>query len=166
MSESSGELANQQNRMLSTKTFYRALLAILVIMLGACATALQPDNYAERITATRLGASQFLVGYAAGPTGDDPQAIDLTLLRSAEIALQHGFHYFVVVEPEPVSAAVDSQQGGTTETIEYQNGQFRYTEPASRNTIICFNARPPGRHFVALFVKASLRSKYDLDSAL
>ncbi len=135
-------------------------------MLGACATSLQPDNYSERIAATRLGASQFLVDYAAGPTGDDPQAIDLTLLRSAEIALQHGFHYFVVVEPEPVSAADDSQQSSPTETFEYENSQFRYTEPATRNTLICFNSRPPGRHFVALFVKASLRSKYDLDSAL
>lgn len=148
------------------KTFYPALLALLVTVLGACATPLQPDNYTERIVATRLGASEFVVDYAGGRALGDPQAIDLTLLRSAEVALQHGFHYFVVVEPAPVSAADDNQQTGTGEYLEHDNRQFRYRDPATRNRLVCFDSRPPGRHFVALFVKASLRSKYGLDSAL
>jgi len=148
------------------KTTRGALLLALLLLLAACATALQPDNYAERIVTTQLGANRFLVGYRGAARETDTAAIELTLLRSAEIALQHGFHYFIVVDPDYPDASGDSTpQVGADDAAQYGGRRYRLADPGVRNTIVCFAQQPRGFAYVALFVKASLRSKYDLDRA-
>ena len=139
--------------------------ALLTLLLNACATPLQPDNYLERIAATRLDLHRFVVGEPADSTDTDETTIDLTLLRSAEIALQHGFPYFVIVDPDARDDSAGSLQAAPVEISEYAGKRYRHVEPGASNTIICFENKPTGDAYVALFVKASLRNRYGLDQA-
>ena len=140
------------------------LAVIALLLLNACATPMQAEDYSERFTTTWQASDRFTVSYRDNPDSSDKMATELSLLRAAEIALQHGFHYFVVVsaedldEREPVSVP---KARGTTRA----NPDYHLASPAATNTIVCFRDRPAGFAYVALFVKASLRASYGLDRA-
>jgi len=142
---------------------FQSILALLLILqLGGCAKPLQPDNYVERISSTWLDANRFVVAYPHKSA--DQQVIDLALLRSAEISLQGGFNYFIVVNTdESVAASADAVPATATEFMMHNGIRYYHTSPASSNTIVCFKRKPQGFAYVALFVKASLRAKYGLD---
>lgn len=140
------------------KTTHSAFLLALLLLLTACATAPRPDNYAERIATTPLGVDRFQVDYRGRAANADTEIVDLALLRSAEIALQHGFSYFIVIDPSD-----NSLQVGAQDSASYDGQHYRLASPGTSNTIVCFKRKPPGFAYVALFVKASLRNKYGLD---
>jgi len=144
--------------------FQSLLIFLLLLVLGGCAKPLQPDNYVERISPTWLDASRFIVAYPSKSV--DQKIVDLTLFRSAEIALQNGFNYFIVVNTEDsIAMSSDPQTGAAAEFIMHNGIRSSHASPASSNTIVAFKRRPQGFSYVALFVKASLRAKYDLDQA-
>ena len=148
------------------KIFQSFFVYLLLLLLGGCAKPLQPDNYVERISSTWLDANRFVVAYSRKST--DEQVVDLALLRSAEIALQNGFNYFIVVNADDSIATstdttpTDALSATATEFIVHNGIRYYHANPASSNTIVCFK-RPQGFAYVALFVKASLRAKYGLD---
>jgi len=142
--------------------FQPTSLLILILLLGGCAKPLQPNNYAERISSTWLDANRFIVAYPRNST--DRQVVDLALLHSAEIALQNGFNYFIVVNTDDsVAKSAGALPAAATEFTVYNGIRYQHASPASSNTIICFERKPQGFAYVALFVKASLRAKYGLD---
>ena len=142
------------------------LLCLLILLIGGCAQPLQPENFSGQISPTWLDANRFLV--ASPHKSTDEQVIDMTLLRSAEIALQNGFNYFIVVyndvyPDDSIATSSDASSGTATEFTVHNGKRYQHTSPASANTIICFRRKPQGFAYVALFVKASLRAKYDLE---
>ena len=149
-------------------------LLLLVLLLGACAKSIQPDNYPELISSTRLGQDTFVVSYPGTADAANEQATDLALLRSAEVALANGFNYFVIIDNDATNTSalkVNDQQAGDLEIINpeptlYRGKRYFHTDPATNNTIVCFKEKPEGFAYVALFVKATLRSKYRLDPLL
>ena len=148
-------------------------LVLLLLLLGACAKPLQPDNYTEQISSTRLDQNTFQVSYPGSSNSADEKTTDLTLLRSAEVALAHGFNYFIIVnngEPDTSSLKVSGQDENDLENIGheptiYRGKRYLNVDPDARNKIVCFKEKPEGFAYVALFVKATLRSKYQLDQA-
>ena len=140
------------------KTTHSVFLPALLLLLNACATTPQPDNYVEQIATTRLGDNRFLVDYRGGAANADTESVDLTLLRSAEIALQYGFSYFIVID-----SSDSPLQVGAEDSVTYDGHNYRLAIPGTSNTIVCFKQKPRGFAYVALFVKASLRNKYGLD---
>jgi hypothetical protein len=142
--------------------FQPTLLLVFILLLGGCAKPLQPDNYAERMSSTWLDSNRFIVAYPRQST--EQQVVDLALLHSAEIALQNGFHYFVIVRSDDSgSTSADAVPAAEADFIVYDGIRYQHASPAYSNTIICFKRKPPGFSYVALFVKASLRAKYGLD---
>ena len=150
------------------------LLVLLLLLLNACAKPLQPDNYADLISSTQLEQDTFQVSYGRDTSNEDERAIDLSLLRSAEVALRNGFNYFVIVEADEAASAVtetaytDGQVDGYLVTSGYEptthgGNSYTHSNPGAENTIVCFKERPDGFAYVALFVKATLRAKYKLD---
>ena len=148
-------------------------LILLLLLLGACAKPLQPDNYPEQISSTRLDNNTFQVSYSGSTSSADEKTIDLALLRSAEVALANGFNYFIIVnnsESESSTMKVGGQDESDLENISheptlYRGKRYLHSDPGADNTIVCFKEKPEGFAYVALFVKATLRSKYQLDQA-
>ena len=142
--------------------FQSFLVLLLLLLLGGCAKPLQSNNYVERISPTWLDSNRFIVAYPGNSA--DEKLVDLTLLRSAEIALQNGFNYFIVVNTDDsIATSSDPLTGTAAEFTEHNGIRYYHTSPASSNTIIGFKRKPQGFAYVALFVKASLRAKYGLD---
>ncbi|MCP4875774.1 MAG: hypothetical protein GY896_09920 [Gammaproteobacteria bacterium] len=151
-------------------------LSLLLLLLSACAKPLQPENYAERISTTRLDENIYLISYRGSTVNANDKHIDLTLLKSAETALEKGFNYFVIVKtsesvktrafttPDNNIGQVDNNLGdGGYETTVFEGNTYVHTNPGVTNTIVCFKDRPQGFAYIALFLKASLRSKYKLN---
>ena len=137
-------------------------ILLLMSLLGGCVTPPQPENYQTQINATRLGTDSFMV--SSSHQGKDEQIVDLALLRSAELALQNGFSYFIIVKTDSSGTLSTTAESGDTAEYTRHNGlQLQHADPGTTNTIVCFKHRPAGSAFVALLVKASLRAKYGLD---
>lgn len=141
----------------------RLTLVLLLFALGGCITP-QPGDYQRKFSVTPLAADQFQIDYSGWSSTPAETVADLALLRSAEIALQNGFNYFVVVDGDSATAVAEAP-ALAAEYIEHRGARYHLAAPAASNRIICFHERPAGTAFVALFVKASLRAKYTLDQA-
>jgi hypothetical protein len=135
------------------KVFYSVLLLLL---LNACAKPLQPDNYGDLISSTQVDQDTFQVSSPGSANSEDEKSVDLSLLRSAEVALKNGFNYFVIVKS-------DGLENSAYEATTYGGESYAHSDPGTTNTIVCFKEKPQGFAYVALFVKASLRAKYNLD---
>ena len=149
---------------------------LLLLLLNACAKPLQPENYAERISTTRLDQDSFLISYRGSVTAGSDKIVDLTLLKSAETALENGFNYFVIVKtsesvstrtyttPESSVGQVDSYlKDSEHEATVVGDKTYQHADPGAVNTIVCFQEKPRGFSYIALFLKASLRDKYQLN---
>lgn len=155
MSESVNQITKMSRDMTARHRLQTAFVLVFVFLLPGCGPALQPDNYADRIAVRELGDDRFAIDYRGADRGE--RAIDLVLLRSAEVALQNGFNYFIVIDAEGTD---DGQQFNL-----YEDETYRLASPGLRNTIVCFQKQPSAFAYVALFVKASLRNRYGLDQA-
>lgn len=161
----------------------RALLPVLalVLALAACATPYQPRGLLGGYADTQLGENIFRVSFTGNGDTSVERAEDFALLRSAEVALEHGFTHFVVIaekdqsqyvtHTEPtrsVSRETSTKSGDTTRTRTTTNTSGGQTtvvrQPGTVNTIACFRGKPdmPGTVFDAQFVVNSLTQKYEI----
>ena len=148
-------------------------LVLLLLLLSACAKPLLPDNYSEQISSTQLDTNTFQISYSGSTSSADEKTLDLALLRSAEVTLSNGFNYFIIVDSSDSDAStlkVDDPDDSDLEKTSYAPTFYRgkryfHADPDADNTIVCFKEKPEGFAYVALFVKATLRSKYQLDHA-
>ena len=99
--------------------WFKAIFVIcLPIFLVSCATGYQPLNdssgyWDEQIEPT---ANRFTIGYDGNKWHSDPvnrkeKIKDLTLLRSAEVALKNGFEYFVISDSKAYTEKTRLLQG-------------------------------------------------------
>ena len=99
--------------------WFKAVFFIcLPIFLVSCATGYQPLNdssgyWDEQIEPT---ANRFTIGYDGNKWHSDPvnrkeKIKDLTLLRSAEVALENGFKYFVISDSKAYTEKTSLLQG-------------------------------------------------------
>lgn len=162
---------------------YEDYLLLLPLALAAygCATSYQPNGFSGGFSETQLGENIFRVSFRGNGYTRGERASDFALLRSAEIAQEHGFSHFVVVQSadrESLSSyttptqsyttgnayAVGNTAYGSARTTTY-GGQTHITSaPSTVNTIVCFKEKPQtnGLVFDAQFVQKSLKQKYGL----
>lgn len=156
------------------------IITLLAVMFG-CATAYQPVSFSGGFSETRLGENVFQVSFRGNGYTSRERASDFSLLRSAEIALENGFRYFVVVDSEKhsqVGAYTTPTTSRTTwnihgygntaylsATTTTQGGQTYFvSKPRAANTILCFKEKPEinGLVFDAEFVTKSIKEKYGI----
>jgi hypothetical protein len=87
----------------------------LAVLSAACATAYQPRDFSGGYSDTQLGENVFQVSFNGNAKTSPERASDFALLRSAEIAVVHGFPFFVLVNGENGSQ-VSSYTTPTTTT--------------------------------------------------
>ena len=124
----------------------------IVLLLGGCATTYQPQGLSGGFSETQIDTNVFTVTFKGnGYTGQD-KANDFTLLRSAELTLEHGFKYFVVVD------ALQYSKNSIGQT-------YNISKPRSSNTIICFSEKSQGFSYNAEFIVKSLKQKHGIEIA-
>lgn len=160
----------------------RPLLMLAVpIILSACATTYQPQDFSGGFTETQLDTNVFKVSFRGNGHTHAERAEDLALLRSAELTLKNGFTHFVVIDSQSreergsytapsrshttANATVYGNSAyGTATTTTYGGETFNISKPSTTNTIMCFKGKPDiqGLVYDAQFLCNSLGSKYNV----
>ena len=167
-------------------TDFLKTLAILtaLLLLQSCATPYQTLTSDGGYSETQLNKTMFRVFFNGNSSTSREQVEDFTLLRSAELSLENGFPYFVIID---ASTYIDSNLYSTPLTYKttgtaYRNGNHIYSnaittttggqsytisQPSRSNTILCFTEKPStGIFYDAKILYHSIRKKYALKSQL
>ncbi len=168
------------------------VLLIAATVLTGCATAYQPQGATGGFSEMQLDENVFQVTFKGNGYTDHDRANDFALLRSAEIALEKGYKYFVIVDAQqysknssfntPTTATTNinantygsaygygksmNYSGNTsgTATTTYSGGQtVNISKPRTTNTIVCFKEKPDGFSYNAEFLAKSMKEKYGLN---
>ena len=149
----------------------RYALVIIFITLGGCATAYQPRGFTGGFSETQLDTNIFHITFTGNSFTSRERTNDFVLLRSAEITLQHGYHYFVIVNAReyantrryttPTTAVTNYGYGSAITTID-GGSTYYISKPSASDSIMCFSKKPKGFAYNAQFVADSIRQKYGL----
>ena len=124
------------------------LLAVALLLPG-CAANYERSSGTVGYQEVQLDANVFRVTFTGNDFTGPRKVSDFALLRSAELALEHGYRYFVVVD--------------TVELVGYGTKDFGEWFPTSiANTIVCYRQRPKEFSYDANFVTRSISRKYQL----
>ena len=136
-------------------------IAFVLIFLSGCATAYKPIGFTGGYSDTQLGDNIFRVSFRGNGYTSSERATDFSLLRSAELALDHGFKYFVIVK-----SGERTKTSLHTAPATMYTGKSIYTisKPRATSTIFCYKDKPDvnGVVFDAKFITRSIRQKYGL----
>jgi len=110
------------------------VLALTVVAVTACATGYRTKGLLSDFAVTQESEDIFRVHWVGNVYTRGERVADFTLLRSAEIAQEHDFKYFILVERLPGWS------------------------------IVCFKEKPEvqGPVYEAAFVAHSIRQKYGM----
>ena len=93
----------------------------LSVLLISCTTGYRPLNDSSGYWDERIepSSNKFTIGYDgnkwhSNPVNQKERVIDLALLRSAEVALENGFKYFIVSDSKAYTEKTRSLQGSIT----------------------------------------------------
>lgn len=157
------------------------LVLILAIMIGGCATTYQRVGFTGGYSETQLGENVFQVSFRGNGYTSYQRASDFSLLRSAEVALENGYNYFIIVDSEKYSKTgayttptrsytTGSAYGygnyayGSATTTTYGGQTYFISKPRAANTIVCFKEKSDinGLVYDSEFVAKSIRTKYGI----
>jgi len=148
----------------------------LVIGLQSCTT----HHNTGRFSVTQLEESVYQVNYRGNAHTSTEEASDFTLLRSAELTIEKGYTYFMIVDSRndtklgsyttPRTSVTNlnlNKSGGTTygtaTTNSYGGQTFIFSKPSAANTIVCLKEKPrEGFAYNAEMVAKSLSEKYGI----
>lgn len=155
-----------------------AVLVAAVSVLVGCATPYQRSGLAGGFEETQLGENIFRVNFTGNGYTSKQRAQDFTMLRCAELSMENGYPFFVIVngsaqsDSKYIPGAATSNTtvtGANRATTTTYGGGMVVTRPTSDNTIMGFKEKPDGTQgpvYDAQFVVRSLRKKYELDQDL
>ena len=155
-------------------------IAVAALFVG-CATQYQTRGLTGGFTETQLGEDIFQISFNGNAYTSQERATDFTLLRSAEVAVENGYRYFIIIDSQnysktgtyttpATSHTTGSVYGygnygyGSATTTTYGGQTYVYSKPRSRNTIVVFKNKPTtsGSVYDAVFVVRSMRAKYQI----
>lgn len=156
------------------------LISLAVFFLQGCATSYQSDGFSGGYSESQLDENVFRVSFRGNGYTRRDRVADFTLLRSAELAIQNGYNYFVVIDANSYTSTSTHTTPTRTNTTAsaYGTGNYAYgnatsittggqtyniSKPSSSNTIVCFKEKPSmGFSYNANFIHKSLTEKYDI----
>ncbi len=154
---------------------------LIAFLLSGCATPYKKVGFMGGYSELQLGENIFQVSFRGNGYTRPQRAADLCLLRSAEIALENGYHYFAIIEKIDTSkrstyttpttskttgsAYISGNSVSGSATTTTHGGQtYNISKPRSNNTILCFKEKPDtiGLYFEAEFIIKSIKSSYKI----
>jgi hypothetical protein len=130
-------------------------LIAAILILSGCATDYQRqgttflgwwDGYGY--SSTQIDTNVFQVTFKGNAYTESDRANNFALLRSAELTLENGYEYFVIIDAQKYS----KNSSDTTPTTSTTN--------IRTNTIMCFKEKPEEFSYNARFIEKSLKKKY------
>lgn len=137
-------------------------LIFLTLFTWSCATAYQPNSFSGGYSSTKLGESIFKIHFNGNGYSNSERIEDFALFRSAEIALENDFKYFIIIDKNnsnSYSTYTTPKTNITTGNISSYNygygGNYNFTsnsysvggdtylisKPSSTNIIACFKKK-------------------------
>ena len=153
--------------------FPLVLVVITALLLASCSTSYKESGlFNDGFEETRLDVDLYQIRFEGNGWTSEQRVSDFAFLRAAELTLEAGYSYFVVLESRDW---VDVTTGdGTAKTRCYesfgqQHCRTKYDDdqiefPKSTRTIRLFNSKPStGRAYSAKFLYQSLTEKYGIE---
>ncbi|MCP5015892.1 MAG: hypothetical protein GY938_11585 [Ketobacter sp.] len=160
-------------------------MRIMIILLAAtliygCATSYQSDGFSGGHSETQLDEQVFKVTFRGNGYTRRERAADLSLLRCAELALQNGYNYFVIIDADSyvsnstyttptTTNTTASAYGtgnyayGTAQSTTYGGQTYNISKPSSTNVIYLLKENPTDVFaYSAKFVYKSISEKYGI----
>ena len=161
------------------------LVLLLCIGLVGCATGYARRGWTGGYSDMKMQEDIFRVAFSGNAYVGMGRVEDYTLLRSAEVALENGYKYFIIIDEKSATSTgsyttpVTAQTSGTgsayggsgyahgsySGTTTYSGGQtYTFSKPSARNTIKCFKEKPelPTMVYDAEQVARNLKNAYNI----
>jgi len=153
-----------------------ALALLLAVGLTGCATKYGPMRVSGGYSETQLDKYVYRVTFKGNGLIDRETVNDYAILRCAELALENGFRYFVVIDSNsyskvdtnttPVVSNTQYYQFGNqvqSQTYSYGGNTSTVEKPRATLTIAVLYEKPEKLFsYDAAFLSRSLREKYGL----
>lgn len=150
------------------KKTFQSLAGIAIAALSSCATPYQSDGFRGGYTETRLGPDMTRITFAGNGYTRRERAQDFALLRAAEIGLQNGYPYFVVInESNDTSSSTHTTAGYSyTSGSSYGiGGGVNYSGTTTYVPGRTFNVNKPESGLLVKFLKKKLEGMAVFDAA-
>ena len=154
-----------------------------IALLAGCATPYQEQDLGAGYSEVQLDSDMFRVSFIGKGYTEDQIAADYAMLRSAELTLEQGFNYFVILQSESTTteevyrdASISSSTGnvttgsvfgGTNEITETsRSGTYAIDRPTTTQVIVCFEDYPENMNnpvYDAAVLSASIREAYGME---
>ena len=149
----------------------KVLLLISILFLAGCATPYQQSGLLGGFNEIRLSDNSFRVTFNGNAHTPSDKASNYCLLRCAELCLEHGYKYFVLISENTHTEnsthtsptyARTTHIGNYSYTNVYGGQTYNRSVPTSTNEILCFDERPEAYSYDASYIKNSFRQEYQL----
>ena len=149
----------------------KVLLLISILFLAGCATPYQQSGLLGGFNEIRLSDNSFRVTFNGNAHTPSDKASNYCLLRCAELCLEHGYKYFVLISENTHTEnsthtsptyARTTHIGNYSYTNVYGGQTYSRSVPTSTNEILCFDERPEAYSYDASYIKNSFRQEYQL----
>jgi hypothetical protein len=161
-------------------------LFVMAMLVSGCATGYQRQSWTGGYTDMKLQDDIFKVSFKGNAYCHQERAEDFVLLRSAEVAIENGYKYFIIIDERsatrtstyttPVTAQTYGTasvyggpgyaQGSYSGTTYYSGGEtYVIHKPSMTNTIKCFKEKPgnaPVIVYDAEQIKNNIKNQYNL----
>ncbi len=146
------------------------IVATIALLMQGCATPYQATGFTGGYDEIQLDENVFKVSFRGnGYTGRE-RATNFTLLRSAELTLEKGYKYFVIVEEAQLTRTVTTPKTYTTTANAYggfttqSHGGHTISKPRTTNTIVLHKQKPDSAFsYNAEFLFNSMKEKYGIE---
>ena len=152
------------------------LLTIILITTG-CSTSYQADGWTGGYTEIQLSENVYKVGFSGNGYTSRTRVENYTLLRCAELTLEKGFQYFVIIDGNtstssstvttPTTTYGSATVTGNTisgSSTTYGGQTYNVVKASGTNTIAMFKTKSVDQFaYDANMIYKNLRRKYDLD---
>lgn len=164
------------------KIHYFIITATFALFFGGCATAYQKTGFSGGYSDSLLQDDIYQVSFRGNGYTSRERANDFALLRSAEVTINMGFNYFIILNGSEYthqssyttpmssqtqgSAYVSGNYASYHGTTNYYGGQtYLINKPTAQFTIQTFKEKPSiteKMYFDAQQIYTNLRKKYNL----
>ncbi len=165
---------------MSAKNISKPLSALVIFLsisvLGGCAASYKAKDVWGGFSETQIKKNVFEVSFKGNSFTTRERVKDFSLLRSAEVALENGYDYFVVIEQTqsrtlfqettPMGFTAMSSYGGHGGQGRAATGGRKdyVSNPVSDTIVACFNEKPENvTSYNARQIVNEIKTKYALD---